>query len=121
MSEPLRVLLAYFHAWTAKDLDLAMSYLADDFVCDAPAGRITGKAAYRQFLEPFAGMLIEARLIGAFGDDAHAMIMYDTRTPAVASGPGAEWVTVSDAGIVASRFLFDRLPFETARRQGAGR
>ena len=42
--------MAYYNAWTSKDIDLAMSYLADDIVCDAPAGRIDGVAAYREFL-----------------------------------------------------------------------
>ena len=36
----LDVALAYHDAWTSKDLDRAMTYIADDIVCDAPAGRI---------------------------------------------------------------------------------
>jgi ketosteroid isomerase-like protein len=44
MAEPpspaLQVALAYYQAWTGKDLDAAMRHLADDVVCDAPAGRI---------------------------------------------------------------------------------
>lgn len=116
MSDALRIALAYYEAWTAKDLDAAMAYVADDIVCDAPAGRIEGVAAYRAFLTPFAGMLIGATLIAAHGDDDQAVIMYDTATTLVASGPGAECLTVRDGRIVASRFLFDRLPFEQARR-----
>ena len=37
-SPALRTALAYFQAWTSHDLDKAMSYIADDIVCDAPAG-----------------------------------------------------------------------------------
>ncbi len=118
-SPALRVALAYYRAWTGKDIDLAMSHLADDVVCDAPAGRIEGVAAYRAFLGPFAQMLIGADLIAAFGDEERAMIMYDTRTTLVPSGPGAECVTVRDGRIVHNRFLFDRLPFEAARRARA--
>jgi hypothetical protein len=39
-----------------------------------------------------------------------------SRTVLVASAPGAELVRVRDDRIVHSRFLFDRLPFEQARR-----
>ena len=38
-SPALRTALAYYQAWTDHDLDRAMTYSADDIVCDAPAGR----------------------------------------------------------------------------------
>jgi ketosteroid isomerase-like protein len=110
------IAVAYYEAWTNKDMDLAMSYFADDVVCDAPAGRITGIAAYRDFLGPFTQIVLEAKLIAAFGDDSTAMLMYDTRTVPVADAPGAECVTVVDGKIVYNRFIFDRLPFAEARR-----
>jgi hypothetical protein len=49
-SPALRTALAYYQAWTGHDLDLAMSYIADGIVCDAPAGRLQGAAAYRGFM-----------------------------------------------------------------------
>jgi ketosteroid isomerase-like protein len=111
MDKAKQVALEYFAAWTGKDMDRAMELVADDIVCDAPAGRIEGAAAYRAFLEPFAGTLTSATMIAAFGDDEKALIMYDTSSPRVASAPGAECVTVVDGRIAYSRFLFDRLPF----------
>ena len=115
-SPALQVALAYFEAWTSKDIDRAMGYIADDIVCDAPAGRIEGAPAYRAFMTPFTQILLEARMIAAFGDEETALVMYDTRTVPVANAPGAECVTVRDGKIVASRFLFDRAPFDAARR-----
>jgi ketosteroid isomerase-like protein len=112
----LQVALAYYQAWTSKDIDAAMRHLAEDVVCDAPAGRIEGVQAYRQFIGPFAQMLIGSELLAAFGDQTKAVLVYDTRTPPVASGPGAECLTVRDGKIVHNRFIFDRLPFEAARR-----
>ena len=79
-SPALQVALAYFKAWTSKDLDTAMSYIAEDIVCQAPAGRLEGAEAYRAFMEPFTQILLDARIIAAFGDDSTALIMYDTRT-----------------------------------------
>jgi ketosteroid isomerase-like protein len=115
-SPALQVALAYYQAWTSKDIDAAMRQLADDVVCDAPAGRIEGVQAYRQFLGPFAEMLLGSELLAAFGDETTAVLVYDTRTPPVPSGPGAECLTVRDGKIVYNRFIFDRLPFEAARR-----
>jgi ketosteroid isomerase-like protein len=112
----LEVARAYYQAWTGKDIDAAMRHLADDVVCDAPAGRLQGIDAYRQFLGPFAQLLLGSELLAAFGDDTTAVLVYDTRTPPVASAPGAECLTVRDGKIVHNRFIFDRLPFETARR-----
>jgi ketosteroid isomerase-like protein len=111
----LRVALDYYTAWTSHDLDRAMTFLADDLVCEAPAGRLEGAAAFRAFMAPFVDMLVRAELLGAYGDDEHALIAYDTETKLVASGPAAEYVTVRDGRIVHSRFIFDRLPFAQAR------
>jgi ketosteroid isomerase-like protein len=115
-SPALAVALAYFHAWTGHDLDKAMTYIADDIVCDAPAGRLAGAAAYRNFMAPFVQTLTGSELIAAFGDETTALVMYDTETMPVRSAPAAECVTVADGKITRSRFIFDRLPFEAARK-----
>ncbi len=104
---------------TGKDLDRAMSYIASDVVCNAPAGRIEGAEAYRGFMAPFVEMLIASELIAAFGDDEKALVMYDTETRLVKSAPGAECVTVRDGEIVHSWFVFDRAPFQAARHARA--
>jgi hypothetical protein len=114
-SPALDVALAYHHAWTSHDLDKAMSYIADDIVCDAPAGRLEGAAAYRDFMGPFVQILTASELVAAFGDDEKAVVMYDTQTLPVKSAPGAECVTVKDGKITRSLFIFDRVPFDAAR------
>lgn len=113
--EALTVALAYHAAWTSKDLDGAMALVAEDLVCEAPAGRIEGREAYREFLGGFLEILTGASMIAAYGDDETALVMYDTATLPVPSAPGAECVTVRDGRIVHSRFLFDRAPFIAAR------
>lgn len=115
-SPALQVALAYYEAWTSKDLDRAMSYISEDIVCEAPAGRIEGAEAYRGFMGPFLQILKGSSMIAAFGDERTALVMYDTETVPVKSAPGAECVTVEDGKIIHSRFLFDREPFESARR-----
>jgi hypothetical protein len=120
-SPALQIALAHHRAWTGKDLEAAMSYIADAVVLDAPSGRLTGIQAYRDFLGPFAGQfLIRAEMIAAFGDEKTALLMYDTETIPAKSAPAAECVTVRDGKIVHNRFIFDRLPFEDFRRRQAG-
>jgi len=65
---------------------------------------------------PFVRILKGARLIAAFGDERTALIMYDTETVPVTSAPAAECVTVADGKIIYSRFIFDRAPFDAARK-----
>ena len=115
-SPALEVALAYYKAWTNKDLDRAMNYVSEDIVCEVPAGRIDGAEAYRAFMAPFVQILVSSELIAAFGDEQTALVMYDTETVPVKSAPGAEYVTVRDGEITHSRFIFDRAPFEAARR-----
>lgn len=118
-SPALQIALAHHRAWTGRDIETAMTYLADDVVLDAPSGRIAGILAYREFLAPFAGqVLIRAELIAAFGDDRTALLMYDTETIPARSAPAAECAMVRDGKIIHNRFIFDRTPFtEFARRQ----
>jgi hypothetical protein len=118
-SPALEVALAYYHAWTGHDLDKAMSYIADNIVCDAPAGRLEGASAYRNFMGPFVQILTGSELVAAFGDDVKAVVMYDTETVPVKSAPGAECVTVKDGKIIRSLFIFDRAPFDAVRKAQA--
>jgi hypothetical protein len=66
---------------------------------------------------PFTQILKRAEMLAAFGDDEKAVVVYDTETVPVQSAPGAECVTVKAGKITYSRFIFDRAPFEAARRQ----
>jgi hypothetical protein len=91
-----------------------MSFIADDIVCDAPAGRIEGARAYQGFLESFFQLLKRAKLIASFGDHETAMLLYDNETVPVPSAPAAGYFTVDDGNITRIRFIFDRVPYEAA-------
>ena len=118
-SPALDTALAYHRAWTGHDFDRAMTFIADDIVCDAPAGRIAGPEAFRSFMEPFSRILTGSRLIAAFGDEQTALLMYVAVTVPVKDAPGAECHTVRDGRIVHIRIVFDRTPFDAARRAAA--
>ncbi|MBA2739116.1 MAG: nuclear transport factor 2 family protein [Nocardioidaceae bacterium] len=112
--------LAYHHAWTGHDFDQAITYIADDITCQAPAGHLQGAEAFRGFMEPFARILTSSHLVAAFGDDTTAVLMYDTDTVPVRDAPAAECLSVADGKITHLRIIFDRVPFEAARRAATG-
>ncbi|MBA3798832.1 MAG: nuclear transport factor 2 family protein [Geodermatophilaceae bacterium] len=120
-SAALDTALAYHRAWTSHDFDQAMTYIAENIVCQAPAGRIDGAEAFRTFMEPFSQILTASKLLAAFGDETTAVLMYDADTVPVQEAPGAECLTVTAGKITHMRIIFDRLPFDQARRErGAG-
>jgi SnoaL-like domain len=114
MSAALDVALAYHEAWANKDFERAMTYIADDIVCEAPPGRIEGAEAYRAVTGPFVEILERTELIATFGDEDTAIVLHDTDTIPLKHAPGAEHVTVAGGKIVHSHFVFDRLPFREA-------
>lgn len=106
---------------TAKDFDAAMTFVADDIVCDAPAGRLEGAEAFRGFMEPFSKIVTRSELIAALGDDRTALLMYDTDTVPVSHAPGADCHSVDNGKITHIAIIFDRQPFTEARAAaGAG-
>ncbi len=119
-STALETAMAYYRAWTSQDFDLAMTYVADDVVCQAPAGRLDGAQSFREFMGPFAQIVTRSELIAAFGDEHVAVLMYDTSTVPVPDAPGAERLPVVNGKISHVRIIFDRLPFAAARQAAAG-
>lgn len=114
----LDVSLAYYRAWTAKDFDTAMTFVASDIVCETPGGTLHGAVAFRGFMEPFSMMVTRSELTAAFGDDRTSLMMYDAHTLPVSPAPGAECHTVQDGRITHLRIIFDRQPFTEARAAG---
>lgn len=101
----------YVRAWLAGDAEKALSYIADDVVCEAPIGQITGLAGYRKFLEPFAtGQVISGELIDVLGDDEHAATVYVVETPFAKDYRGMEYLTVADGKITHIISVFDLSP-----------
>lgn len=100
----------YARAWLAGDAEKALSFIADDVVCEAPNGVIKSRAGYREFLAPFATALVSGQLIDVLGDGDHAATIYTVETPFARDFRGMEYVTVADGKISHVISVFDRLP-----------
>jgi ketosteroid isomerase-like protein len=108
----LDIALGYFDAWTARKIDEAVSFVADDVVFDAPLGRADGAAALRQGLEEFMQIFRGAELIDAFADEHSAVILYMTQTAPASDVAACEYLGIEDGKISYKRLIFDRLPFD---------
>jgi len=113
------VALAYHHAWTAGDFELAMTHIAPEIVCLSPAGRIDGADAFRRFMAPFMTILVRSELLAAYGDELTAVLVYNPETAPVKEAPTCELITVDGGRIAQMRIIFDRQPFDAARRAAA--
>ena len=114
------IAVAYHDAWTSGRIDEAMTYLADNFVADAPrAGHVTESQIWREALEEYVGILTGSTLVAAFGDNTSALVHYFQDTELASGAPTVEYVTVENAQIVYLRVIFDRTPFEAARNAAA--
>jgi ketosteroid isomerase-like protein len=110
-STALDTVLDYHRAWTSGDIDQAMSKVADDVVCHAPGGDLTGKDAYRGFIAGFAPNLTGLRDVASFADGDHVALFYYPYTAVTSTAPAAECFTVRDGLIAESVLVFDRLSF----------
>lgn len=104
----------FVRAWTSKDVEKALSFLADDVVCEAPNGRFEGVEGYRGFLEPFASSIISATVIDVLGNDTHAATVYTTDTPFLKDFRGIDYITVENGKITRVISVFDLLPMAQA-------
>lgn len=102
----------YASAWTSGDIDTAMSYVADDIVCEAPAGTIEGKAAYREFTTTFVTrLLVTGRVTAVLAGEDSASILYANDTKAVPGMRAMDYATIENGKITRLITVFDRLPF----------
>ena len=101
-------------------MERALSYLADDIVCEAPIGRLTGIDAYRRFMTPFVSGLVSGELIDVLGDDEHAATAYVVETPFAKDYRGMEYVTVANGKITEILSVFDLSPALKAKAAAQG-
>ena len=117
----LQTVLGYYEAYANEDLEQAMNFIADDIVCNAPAGRIEGALAFQGFLKSFFQLLDGAELIASFGDHGTAFLPYDHETNPALGAPAAGYFTVEEGKITRILLICDRGAYETAAYEtGAG-
>lgn len=107
----LTIAQAYFDAMANKDVEQIASISAEDVVCISPVGERQGAQAFRGFQEGFASMIKNLTLLAAFGDDDHAVIVYNAETYPVPNAVVAEHVVIKNGKLASTTVIYDGTPF----------
>jgi ketosteroid isomerase-like protein len=107
----LAIAQAYFDAMANKDVDKIAAISAEDVICISPVGELQGVQAFRGFQEGFASMIKKLTLAAAFGDDDHAVIVYNAETYPVPNAVVAEHVVIENGKIASTTVIYDGTPF----------
>lgn len=110
-ADTMQVITGFFNAWSSKDLERSMSYIADDIVVDSPNGRVEGKDAYREGLQAWFGLFTHAETIDTFAEADRGVMVYECETRVVKHVPAVEYFAIEDGKITYKRLVFDRAPF----------
>ncbi len=107
----LDVVLEYHRAWTSGNVDQALTHVADDIVCHAPGGDLSGKESWRTYLAGFVPSLTGLNDVARYADDDHVALFYCPQTAVTSTALAAEHFTVRDGEIVELMLVFDRLSY----------
>ena len=110
-ANPAEVVEAYHRAWTSGDVDLALTYLADDLECSAPDPEITTKQGWRVYLSRFAPRLTAVPELARMTDGDRVALWYYPQTASTTTTLASELFTVREGRITAIHLSFDRLGY----------
>ena len=110
----LDIALAFTKAWTSHDMDAAATYVDDDVVFDGPSN---GAKSYLDALTKLAGSVKVLKMIGVYGKDDQALLMYDLHTRQEDTLTCVKCLTVRGGKIVSDRLTLDS--FKLRYAQGA--
>ena len=120
--ETRRVVEGYFAAWTAKKVDEACAFLADDLKITGPTASYDSAAAFRPALVRFAAMTKRARAIDLVVQDKRAALLYECELPPpVGTVKIGSFFKVENGKIRTYEILFDATELrklQAGQRQG---
>ena len=112
----LAVARAYHDAWQRRDYQAAWQLLSDDLTVDVPVNSYASKAAFAEAAQRTREMTAAVSPIAEFGDDGHAVLLYDMTLP-IGDLRIAEYFSVGDGRITRITHIHDTAALRAA---GAG-
>lgn len=110
-TDAYNLVMNYHRAWTAGNIDKAMTYVSDDITCSAPGVILEGKDQYREYLAGFVPQLTGIGDIAEFTDGNRIALFYYPQTAVTQTAAAAEFFTVANGKIASSVLIFDRLSY----------
>ncbi|MGC5170437.1 nuclear transport factor 2 family protein [Microbacterium sp. DT81.1] len=108
---PVAIVEAYHRAWTSGDVDRAMTYVADSFVCSAPDPDVTTKEHWRGYLSAFMPMLTGTPELTRMTEGKRVALWYYPQTAVTENTLASELFTVEGGRITSIHLTFDRLGY----------
>jgi ketosteroid isomerase-like protein len=97
----------WIEAWIRMDIDWLRRRLTPDFVHVSPFGRLEGREAYLDVVEPLARKSVqELRVKGVIGRSDQAAVHFENRTPEGVVD-SCDWLFVEDGRIKKVRSFYD--------------
>jgi hypothetical protein len=107
--EARQIAAAYYTAWTERDFNGMMTWIADDVVCETPSGLLAGSRSFRKFWVDFATRMVRrVELIALYGDADSAVIVYSCDLVYADDQRVAEWIQIRRGKIARSLMIYDR-------------
>lgn len=104
----------WIEAWIRMDLDWLRERLATDFVHTSPFGRLEGRDAYLETVEPMArASVMSLVILDVIADGDRAVVRFENRTPHGVVET-CDWVHVEDDRLQEIRSFYDPTPIRDA-------
>jgi hypothetical protein len=103
----LGVALAFLDAFGAGDEEAIAGLLDPEVVFSSPRQSLAGKVVVAAEIAGFARVVTGLTVVAAFGDDEHALVLYDVDAGPLGTIRAADRITVRNGRIVADELLFD--------------
>ncbi|MFC0624166.1 nuclear transport factor 2 family protein [Kribbella deserti] len=114
----VRVALDFLAAFAAQD-EAGMAGLLDaDVIFESPRITLTGAGAVGEAIGGFARAVQSVTVIAAYGDDEHAVVMYDMDAGPLGTIRAADHFVVRDGRVVSDQLVFDTHALREVEKPG---
>ena len=101
------VALAFLDAFAAGDDEALAALLDPEVLFTSPRRSLAGKVVVAAEIAGFARTVTAVKVVSAFGDDRHALVLYDMDAGPLGTIRAADRFTVRNGRIVADELVFD--------------
>jgi hypothetical protein len=101
------VALAFLDAFVAGDEDALAGLLDPEVIFTSPRRTLVGKVVVAAEIAGFARAVTALEVVSAFGDDEHALVLYDMHAGLLGTIRAADRITVRGGRIITDELLFD--------------
>lgn len=111
----------FLDAFAAQNTSRLRELLDADVVFESPRMTLTGATPVAEAIGTFAAAVREVTVLAAYGDDEHAVVMYDLATGPFGPIRAADHFVVRGGKITRDQLVFDTHPLRTPEAEAPRR